>query len=99
MTSLKPCGTNAAYARHRNAGEEACRECKNAHADYINAWNAKNGGSSKDEARAASRARARHRAFRALAERHTAEFDALFVAELAVEGIPAGQDPSQGGGS
>ena len=29
---LKPCGTEAAYVRHRRNGEEACMACKGAHA-------------------------------------------------------------------
>lgn len=29
---LSPCGTPAAYQRHRRRGEEACRACKDAHA-------------------------------------------------------------------
>ena len=29
-----PCGTTAAYKRHRKNGEDACRACKNAWADY-----------------------------------------------------------------
>jgi len=31
---LKPCGTNAAYARHVEAGEQPCEACKEAHAAY-----------------------------------------------------------------
>lgn len=31
---LKPCGTPAAYNRHRAHGEEACEDCKRAMADY-----------------------------------------------------------------
>ncbi len=29
---LKPCGTNAAYQRHRRAGEYPCAKCLSAHA-------------------------------------------------------------------
>lgn len=29
---LKPCGTDAAYQRHKKRGEEACDPCKDAHA-------------------------------------------------------------------
>lgn len=29
---LRPCGTNAAYQRHRRAGEYACTSCLSAHA-------------------------------------------------------------------
>lgn len=31
-----PCGTTAAYLRHRRNGEEACRPCKNAWTAYAN---------------------------------------------------------------
>ena len=30
MNQLKPCGTEAAYYRHRRAGEEPCDECREA---------------------------------------------------------------------
>lgn len=93
MKALRPCGTNAAYVRHRNAGEEACRDCKNAHADYMSNYRPKAGRG--DEDRAASRSRARQRAFRALAELHPAVFDALFATELTVEGLAV----APGGGS
>lgn len=29
---LEPCGTEAAYVRHRRAGEDPCPACKDAHA-------------------------------------------------------------------
>lgn len=29
---LEPCGTRAAYVRHRRAGEDPCAACKDAHA-------------------------------------------------------------------
>jgi hypothetical protein len=32
--SLKPCGTPAAYTRHRRRGEQPCQACKRAHADH-----------------------------------------------------------------
>jgi len=31
---LKPCGTIAAYKRHRNHGEQPCRACMDAHNAY-----------------------------------------------------------------
>lgn len=30
----QPCGTHAAYRRHLKAGEEPCRPCKDANAEY-----------------------------------------------------------------
>lgn len=38
---LQPCGTNAAYQRHRRRGER-CPECSAAHADSIKAWKDQN---------------------------------------------------------
>ena len=32
--NLQPCGTRAAYRRHRRAGEQACQPCKDAVAAY-----------------------------------------------------------------
>ena len=32
---LMPCGTDAAYRRHRRHGEEACPACKEAHSLYV----------------------------------------------------------------
>lgn len=34
MTRLQPCGTVAAFARHRNHGEEPCEPCKAARLAY-----------------------------------------------------------------
>lgn len=34
---LQPCGTDAAYWRHKNHGEEVCDPCGQAHRDYNNA--------------------------------------------------------------
>lgn len=33
--NLKPCGTNAAYQRHRSKGEYPCTPCLEAHADDV----------------------------------------------------------------
>ncbi len=32
--ALRPCGTRAAYRRHRRRGEEPCQPCKDAAAEY-----------------------------------------------------------------
>lgn len=32
---LKPCGTRAAYVRHREHGEEPCGPCKTANSEYF----------------------------------------------------------------
>ena len=32
---LKPCGTNAAYVRHRARGEQPCAECTLARREYV----------------------------------------------------------------
>lgn len=38
MTKLQPCGTQAAYLRHRRYGQIACPACLNAHNEYTAAW-------------------------------------------------------------
>jgi hypothetical protein len=44
MSRPRPeCGTDAAYQRHRLAGEEACAPCKAAHAAASSAHRARNG--------------------------------------------------------
>ena len=35
LRSLKPCGTPAAYERHRSRGEKPCEACTKARTDYI----------------------------------------------------------------
>ena len=35
---LKPCGTNAAWVRHRKHGEKPCYPCRIAHAEYMRAY-------------------------------------------------------------
>ena len=35
MPTPASCGTESGYRRHRNAGEEACPECKSAHAQVF----------------------------------------------------------------
>lgn len=35
MAELKPCGTHAAYQRHRKRGESPCTACKDAEAAYV----------------------------------------------------------------
>lgn len=42
MTELKPCGTTAAYQRHRKRKETACDDCKAAVAAYNRAYRAAN---------------------------------------------------------
>lgn len=37
--AIPPCGSNRAYNSHLKRGEEACRPCKDAHADYVYAFN------------------------------------------------------------
>ncbi|MCP2339213.1 hypothetical protein [Actinomadura rupiterrae] len=64
--TLQPCGTRAAYKRHKRRGEQPCEPCRQANAAYIRPTGS-----------------ARHRALKALAERHAAEYDALYRTELA----------------
>lgn len=41
---LKPCGTVAAYERHRQHGEEPCRACKRARQEYNREYAARKRG-------------------------------------------------------
>lgn len=79
MTNPAPCGTTAAYQRHRRYGEPIDDACRQAQTDAARAW--------RDNNRAAlgRRRRASDRALRRLAERHPGEFTALLAAELAAE--------------
>lgn len=38
MRDLRPCGTQAAWARHRRKGEEPCEACKQANRDHVREW-------------------------------------------------------------
>lgn len=40
VKDLKPCGTNAAYVRHKRAGEYPCTACLAAHAEDQKKWRA-----------------------------------------------------------
>jgi hypothetical protein len=41
IPATSPCGTRAAYRRHRRHGEEACKACRRAESDYAAARKAK----------------------------------------------------------
>lgn len=69
---LEPCGTNAAYQRHRRHGEVTCQECRDAVAANERDFNARTGAK-----------RARYRAFSELARRHRGEFAQLLAQERA----------------
>ena len=71
---LKPCGTPAAYSRHRSHGEEACRACKDAVAANRRA---------NDRGRAY--ARARIRALGRLSRAYSTAYQALLAEEMAKE--------------
>lgn len=51
--ALLPCGTDAAYQRHRSAGERPCEECRAAHAAVM-------AESNRNRARALTRLSRRH---------------------------------------
>lgn len=74
MADLAPCGTRAAYERHRRRNEEPCRACKDASAAY-------------QRNRSAGRAygRARARAMTRLAQRYSTAYAQLLAEELAKE--------------
>lgn len=72
-----PCGTPAAYERHRVRGEEIDEACRRANAERVKPYNrARN-------KRDRWRREARTRALEALAARHGAEFQRLLMRELA----------------
>lgn len=76
---LQPCGTNAAYQRHRRHGEPVDEACRTAHSTEM---------SSLKRARKEkiyARERARRQAHAALAHRHPEEFARLYAAALAEE--------------
>lgn len=75
MKALKPCGTRAAYERHRSNGEDACGLCLKANADR-----------GREERAAYSRARSRAR--HALKRLHPERGDALYAEEVRREPLP-----------
>lgn len=77
MAGLAPCGTIAAYSRHRRRGEEIDDACRTA-------WNAY----CADKLRKSGIVRARQRAFRDLGRRYPEAFRALRDEELAREVAP-----------
>ena len=79
MTNPAPCGTTAAYQRHRRYGEPIDDACRQAQTDAARAW--------RDNNRAAlgRRRRANDRALRLLAELHPQEFIELLAVELVAE--------------
>ena len=38
LTIMQPCGTNAAYIRHRKRGEAPCAACTEARREYVATW-------------------------------------------------------------
>jgi len=74
MSELRPCGTEAAYRRHRNHGEDACELCLIAHRDYT-----------RNSERGKVLSRARHRALSRLQDAYPDSFQIFFAEELAKE--------------
>lgn len=90
MTSkpLQPCGTPAAYQRHRKNGEEACDACKSANTAYMRSLRDRRSPLTPAEKARRNRARAARKAAkaeavavekatRALIVRHRGEFEVL----------------------
>lgn len=75
-----PCGTYAAFQRHKKAGEEIDGPCRRAAADHARKWREK----SPDLFRASlTIENARHRAHVRLVELHPEDFQRLFDEEKA----------------
>jgi len=78
VTALQPCGTHAAYQRHRRAGETPCEKCKNGNAVYMRMLRAGN-EAVRDNSR--KNTRAHNRAKQRLADLHPDEYAALLLEE------------------
>ena len=67
-------GTYAGYQRCKRRPEKACQSCKDANAEYKQAWRQKNLEGRKYELEYAS---IQAKAFRILRDRHRSEFDEI----------------------
>lgn len=75
-TALRPCGTDAAYSRHRARGEEVCDPCRRARvAASIESRRRKKEAALRKE-------QARQSALEALAHRFPDEYRALYARAL-----------------
>lgn len=83
---LQPCGTYAAWQRHRNAGEEPCEACWQAKRAYQAAYRKIAPRRPATKQRRARR-NAEYRARVALTLRYPEAFADLLARELAKEGI------------
>lgn len=77
MKPVQPCGTYAAYERHRRRGEQPDQDCVDAARTYSAARHQRNRHHQRHEDAA------RRRAHRRLAAAHQTEFRALYLRELA----------------
>lgn len=75
----QPCGTSAAYQRHKRNREEACEPCKQAQREAMAAYRASHPDSRIKEAR---KNNARQRALWRLAQERPARFQKLYEQEL-----------------
>lgn len=79
MSDLKPCGTVAAYARHKKAGDDPCELCRKAWAAYQAEYRSTHEPSQTMRKNQAARARALHR----LRRENPKRFQELYQEELA----------------
>ena len=81
MKTETVCGTYAGYQRHARRRENACDECKAAARDYMRDFRSRPGNRERER----EGNRAATRALWALANRHEAEYRALYAQQLAAE--------------
>jgi hypothetical protein len=86
--TLQPCGTDAAWQRHRRHDEEPCDPCKAARAATQAVYNQARYADPVRTAKVHADARARSRAQARLAAEYPARFAGLLVEELAREATP-----------
>lgn len=79
MSDMQPCGTVAAYARHRKSGEQPCNLCLKAWASYQAEYRLTHKPSERVQKNQAARARA----FTRLRREHPKRFQELYQEELA----------------
>jgi hypothetical protein len=79
---VQPCGTKAAYNRHKKYGEEPCDACRQANRAHNQAQYAT---SPERRLKQIAHAKAQGRARSRLVRRHLAEYRELYAEELARE--------------
>ncbi len=79
QTTLQPCGTYAAYQRHRKHGEEPCADCRAANTEYSVQYRRNSPG---EREKNLNRMNARSRALVRLKAMHPGQYRALYTEEM-----------------